>query len=207
MLSSLLGIAAGAAMAAAAVPVSIADLVALPGDAVFSRLQEEQAVGARDLRSFVRSRESAARWRTAAGFHKDIALGRLILGGHLDPGRRDRNLTETEASLTTGLGLAPMDPYGWMRLVQVRLARGAPVSEIAPPLRLALRSGPHDDRRHAMLLLMVEAGLVAWDELDDAERRLIGQKAQAAWQRDARGTARAAVRAGNADVLAGVLGF
>ena len=204
---SSFGIAVGAAVAVAAIPVAVSDLLALPGDSVFSRLQEEQAVGAPELRGFVRSREAAAQWRATSGIHKDIALGRLILGEFLDPPGRARNLAETEISLTKGLGLAPMDPYGWMRLAQVRSARGAPVSEIAAPLRLALRSGPHEDRRHAMLLLTVETGLAAWEELDDAERGLIGQKARMAWSRDARGTAGAAVRAGRSDVLAGLLGL
>lgn len=205
--SSLFGMVFGAAIVAAAIPVAVSDLLALSGDSVFRRLQEEQAVGASDLQDFIRSREAAAQWRATPGVHKDIALGRLILGEFPDSPRRARNLAETEVSLTRGLGLAPMDPYGWMRLVQVRLARGAPVSEIAPPLRLALLSGPHEDRRHAMLLLTLEAGLAAWDELGDAERGLIGQKARAAWGRDARGTAGAAVRAGRSDVLAGLLGF
>ena len=207
LFSSTFGIAVGAVIVAAAIPVAVADLLALPGDSVFRRLQEEQAVGAPELRGFVRSREAAARWRETASLHNDIALGRLILGEFLDPTRRARNLAESELSLTNGLGLAPMDPYGWMRLVQARSARGAPVSEIAQPLRLALRTGPHEDRRHAMLLLMVEAGLAAWDELDDDERGLIGQKARTAWGRDALGTAAAAVRAGRSVVLAGLLGF
>ena len=206
-LGALAAIGLGAAIAAAAVPVAVSDLLAMPGDSILKRLQDERAVGEHDLRRFIRSREAAAQWRSTARAYTDIALGRLILGG--PPGRRTPRPEsgDVEALLTKGLGLAPMNPYGWMRLAQVRMAREAAGPDIAPPLRLALRSGPHEDRRHAMLLLMVEAGLGAWNELNGPERRLIEAKANAAWERDARGAAAAAVRAGRAELLARLLGF
>ena len=100
-----------------------------------------------------------------------------------------------------------MNPYGWMRLVQVRTMRGAPAQDVAAPLRLALHSGPHEDRRDAMLLLTLEAGLRAWDDLDGAQRRLIADKAREAWRRDARAAAATAVRAGQTEQLARLLGF
>lgn len=176
----------------------------MPGDAVVTRLQAEEAVNEAGLERLIRSREASARWRRTASVYTDIALARLILG---EISGAESQMTQAETSLREGLGLAPMDPYGWMRLVQLRLARGAPASEIAAPLRPALRSGPHEDRRHAMLLLTVEAGLVAWHELEGAERVLIGEKVRAAWARDVPRTAAAAVRTGRADVLAGLLGF
>lgn len=197
----------GATIFAAAVPVAVSALLAAPGDSILRQLRNEQSVGEDSLRRFVRSRESAAQWRRTAGAYTDIALGRLILGEYRDAGQRREELTEMEVLLTKGLGLAPMDPYGWMRLVQVRMALGAAASDIAPALQLALRSGPHEDRRHAMLLLMVEAGLLVWEELDTEERRLIDEKANVAWGRDARGAAGAAARAGRPDLLAGLLGY
>lgn len=197
----------GAALAAAAVPVAVSDLLAMPGDAVLERLQEEQAVGEPALRRFVRSREAAAQWRSTAGAYTDMALGRLILAAAPERRTPPPDFEETEALLARGLGLAPMNPYGWMRLVQVRTVRGAAAADVAPPLRLALRSGPHEDRRHAMLLLMVEAGLGAWRELNGPERRLIEAKARAAWARDPRRATAIAVRAGRADLLASLLGF
>lgn len=194
-------------MTFAAVPVAVSDLLETPGDSVLRRLQEEEPVNETDLERMVRSREAAARWRPTASRHTDMALGRLILGEDAAGVCAGRHLAEIESSLTQGLSLAPMNPYGWMRLVQVRSARGASPSDIAPPLRLALRSGPQEDRRHFMLLLMVETGLRVWRDLQEDERGLIAEKARRSWSRDARGTARAAVRAGRADLLAGILGF
>ena len=191
-------------MVLAAVPTAVSDLAKTPGDSVLRRLQDEETVTEADLESLVRSREASARWRQTASAHTDLAMGRLILGELRDADRRQR---QVEDSLREGLVLAPMDPYGWMRLAQVRLNRSAPAAEIAAPLRLSLRSGPHEDRRHAMLLLRVEAGLLVWEELDGPERALIGEKALAAWTRDVSGAAAAATRAGRADVMAHLLGF
>ena len=198
-------VAAGAAMILAAVPVAVSDWLERPGDPVLSRLQDEEAANESGLRRLVQSREAAMRWRQTAGRHADIALGRLILGEFPGPDQTDDHLVEVETSLTRSLSLAPMNPYGWMRLVQARYACGAVPSDIAPPLRLALRSGPHEDRRHAMLLLMVETSLGVWDQLLDDERGLIADKARYSWNRDARGTARAAGRADRADLLADIL--
>ncbi len=200
-------VAAGAALILAAVPVAVSDWLERSGNPVLDQLQDEEIVNESDLHHLIQSRESAKRWRHTASQHADIALGRLILGEFPDAGCSDDYLVEVETSLTRSLGLAPMNPYGWMRLVQVRYAREAAPSEIAPPLRLALRSGPHEDRRYYMLLLMLETGLGAWNQLHDDERDLIADKARHSWSRDARGTARVAVRAGRADLLADILGL
>ena len=206
----LIGMAAvgvGAGMSLAALPIAVASLIEASGNPVLRQIQGQRAVEAPALREFIRSRESAARWRRAGRTYTDVALGRVLLTGYADDSEREENLALAETALARGLGMAPMDPYGWMRLVQARTMRGAPAPEIAPPLRLALRSGPHEDRRYAMQLLMLEAGLQVWDDLDGAERRLIGEKAREAWRRDSVAAAAAAVRAGRTELLARLLGF
>ena len=206
----LIGMAAGgvgAGMSLAALPLAVASLIEASGNSVLRQIQDQGAVEAPALRGFIRSREAAAQWRRSARAYTDLALGRVLLTEYEDASRRRENLALAERALARGLGLAPMDPYGWMRLVQVRTMRGASAAEIAPPLRLALRSGPHEDRRDAMLLLTLEAGLRAWDELDGSQRRLIADKAREAWRRNARAAAAAAVRAGETERLASLLGF
>ncbi len=189
------------------IPLITSDWLSVQGNPVFRKLQKEREVNESDLRLFVHSRENAAKWKESAKLHTDIALGRLLLGNSLNPEDYPDNLEQAEASLRKGLTLAPMNPYGWMRLAQVRKARNATVSEIAGLLKLSLQSGQHEDKRHAMLLLMVEIGLDAWSQLDDPQRQVITQKAQKAWMRDPRGTARLATRMGHSDLLARLLGF
>ena len=206
----LIGMAAigvGAGMSLAALPIVVASLIETSGNPALRQIQDQRAVAAPALRGLVRSREAAARWRRAARTWTDIALGRVLLTEYGDAAQRRENLALAETALAKGLGLAPVDPYGWMRLVQVRTMRGAPAPDIAPPLRLALRSGPHEDRRDAMLLLTLEAGLRVWDDLDGSQQRLIADKAREAWRRDARAAAAAAVRAGQTERLARLLGF
>ncbi len=193
-------------MSLAAFPFAVAGLIEASGDPVIRQIQDQRAVDEPALRALVRSREAAARWRRAGRAYTDIALGRVLLTEYADAAGRRENLALAERALGSGLGLAPMNPYGWMRLVQVRTMRGAPAADISAPLRLALHSGPHEDRLDAMLLLTLEAGLKAWDDLDGAQRRLIAGKAREAWRRDARAAAAAAVRAGRTEVLARLLG-
>lgn len=206
----LIGIAAagvGAAMSLAALPVAVANLIEASGDPVLRQIEERRAVDAPALREFIRSRESAARWRRTARTYTDIALGHVLLTEDANASQRRENLALAEAALARGLGLAPMDHYGWMRLVQVRTMHGASAPDVSAPLRLALLSGPHEDRRDAMLLLTLEAGLRVWDDLDGSERRLIEDKAREAWRRDARAAASTAVRAEKTQLLARLLGF
>lgn len=206
-LIGLAGAGVGAVICFAAFPLAVASLIDAPGNSALRQIQRQGAVEERALRKLIHSRENATHWRGSAHTYTDIALGRVLLTGHENASRRRENLALAEKALARGLGLAPMDPYGWMRLVQVRTMRGAAAADIAAPLRLALRSGPHEDRRDALLLLTVEAGLRAWGHLDGAQRRLIEDKAREAWRRDARAAAAAGVRAGETERLARLLGY
>ena len=207
VLPALSTIVFGIALVMMTIPLIISDWLSAHGNPVLGQLQKEQKVDESDLRRFVYSRERSAKWKESATIYTDIALGRLILGNYLSPEDHPGNLERAEASLRKGLALAPMNPYGWMRLAQVRKARHATVSEIAGLLKLTLKSGQHEDKRHAMLLLMVEMGLEAWSQLDEPERDAITQKVHKAWGRDPRGTADLATRTGHSDLLAKLLGF
>ena len=200
-------IATGAMLIYASLPVAVAGIIEAAGKPALRQLHGEQAIPESVLRDLVRSRQAAADWRAAGRAHLDIALLRLMLGETGEAAVRSKQLERAEAALTKGLARAPMDPYGWMRLVQVHTLRVRPVADIAPALRIALFSGPHEDRRDAMLLLTLTAGLRVWDDLNDQERHLIAGKAREAWRRNALATAAAAARAGETARLAHVLGL
>lgn len=206
-LIGMAAIGAGAVLAWAAFPTAVAGLIEAAGKPALRQVHGEQALPEPALRRLVRSRQTAADWRATGPAYTDIALLRLMLGETGDASLRAGQLALAEAALAMGLGLAPMDPYGWMRLVQVRTMRGRPVTDITLPLRLALSSGPHEERRTAMLLLMLTAGLRVWEELDGRERHLIRSKAREAWRRDAHATAAAVARVGGTDRLARLLGL
>ena len=190
-----------------ALPIAAGSLVEAAGNPALRQVHGERAVGTPILKSLIGSREAAADWRDAGGLHLDIALARLMLAETDNAARRSGHLALAEAALRGGLGLAPMSPYGWMRLVQVRTMRERPAADIGSPLRLALRSGPRENRRDAMLLLTLAAGLRVWDGLDGRERRLIADNAREAWRRDAVAAASAAAQVGETARLARLLGF
>ncbi|WP_446830494.1 hypothetical protein [Candidatus Foliamicus sp.] len=191
----------------AALPTAVGGAIQTIGDPALRQIENGQSVTAPALRRFARSRQDAAAWRGAAANYKEAALGHLLLVEAGAAGSRDDGLARAEAALIAGLRRAPMDPYGWMRLVQVRLLRSAPTAEFALPLKLALHSGPREDRNHGMLLLTLEAGLKVWDELDDRQRGLVTDKAREAWRRNALLAAAAADRAGRSDLMADLLGL
>lgn len=199
--------AAGLLMCWTAFPVAVASLVEMHGNPSLERAHADLVPEAALLHRLVGFRERAAEWRDTGRTRMDIALGYLMLAAYGDPAQRREHAELAEAALAAGLRLTPMSPYGWARLVQVRTMRGSPASEVALPLRLALRSGPQENRRTEMLLLAVETGLRVWSHLDAGERRLIARKAHQAWRRDAVATAGAGARAGKSAQLASLLGF
>lgn len=204
---AMAAITVGTALFLLAIPAVMSDLLSMPGNPIMRQLQNEQKVSRSDLRSLIHSRKMSAKWREMPTTYTDISLGYLILENYLSHEDYPGNLQQAEGALGNGLALAPMNPYGWMRLVQIRKIRGAPVAQVAEPFRLALKSGHNEDKRHMMLLLIVETGLDVWDELDEQEREIIAQKAQRAWDRDPRRTATLAVRTGRSDLLAELLGL
>ena len=191
--------AAGAAMLALAVPVAGAGLAEVPGNAVLERLHHE-APAAPALRRLIRSREISMAWRETARAATDLALARMMLGergaGAEPPGRQ---LALAEAELVKGLGLAPMNPYGWMRLVRVRMTLRHPGGEIAPALGLAIHTGPRETRLEP---LVVQAGLQVWSALGRGDRDRVGDRVRRAWRADALRASALAAGVGRTDLLA-----
>ena len=189
---------AGAGLCYLAAPIAAASLAETPGNAILKRLHRE-TVDTPALRRLIRSREVSLKWREKGRTWTDLALARIVLGERGSVSKRNAHFALAEDALRRGLGLSPMNPYAWMRLVLVRMTNERPVAEIARPLSLALNAGPREDRMDA---LMVEAGLRCWSELDGHDRGRIAGKVRQAWQRDALGTAAAAARAGQTPLLA-----
>lgn len=204
--AGIAALAAGAGMFSAALPMAAASLAGIAGDTALDELRDERPTRAAAER-LLRSRERAVAWRDTGRAWSDIALGRLIQAGLGDPARRDQNLAAAETAAARGVALAPANHYGWMRLVQLRAIQDRADEALAGPLRLALLSGPREQRRDALLLLTVEAGLRAWTHLGADERRLIADKARVAWRRNAAAAARVAARAGATTRLGAIIGL
>ena len=190
--------AAGGALLCLAVPIAGAGLAETPGTAVLKRLYRE-APGAPALRRLIRSREASLRWREKGRTATDLALARMMLARGLAGAERDAQLALAEEALVRGLGLAPMTPHGWMRLVRVWMTQRRPADEVAPALGLAVHTGPREER---MVALVAEAGLYAWSGLDPSDRDLVAARVRRAWRADALGTAAAAARVGRTALLA-----
>ena len=201
--AAAVALVAGAGLLWLAAPMAGASLAEVPGNATLARLHRDTA-GAEALRGLVRSREASLGWREEGDAWTDLALARILLGQQDAAPKRSAHLRLAEEALARGLGLAPMNPHAWMRLVLVRMMNERPAAEIAPPLGLALATGPREDRMDA---LMVEAGLRCWSELDAQDRDAIAGKVREAWRRDAPGTAALATRIGQAPLLARLVGL
>ena len=188
----------GAALLAFAVPIAGAGLAEIPGNTIAKRLSNETP-GAGALRTLVRSREARLRWRETGRAAAELGLARMLLAE--SGGTGVDVATETalaEAALVRGLRLAPMNPYGWMRLVRVRIARGRPGAAIAPALGLAIHTGPRETR---LRWLVVEAGLYAWGALGPGDRSVIAGRVRDAWGSDPLRTAALAAGVGRTELL------
>lgn len=192
----------GAALLALAVPIAGGGLAGAPGNAILKRLSGETP-GAPALRRLIRSREASLDWRETGRTAAELALARMMLaerGGAGVHGARETALAE--AALVKGLGLAPMNPYGWVRLARVRTAQRRPAAEVAPVLGLAIHTGPREARlrRH-----VVEAGLYAWSALDRTGRGAVAARVREAWAADAQRTSALAAGVGRTGLLARIV--
>ena len=203
-----LSVAAAAALAGAGLvwvagPCLVASLIEAPSKRALTRLHDA-AVDVAALRRVVESREASLRWHERGRTWTDLALARLLTTGHGGAEEREAGLMRAEQALVRGLALSPMHPYGWMRIVEVRMARGRPAAEIAPAFGLALDTGPREDR---MLPILVQAGLHVWGGLDRGHRDQVADKVRLAWRKDPVGTAAIAQRAGQVSLLARLVGL
>lgn len=193
-----LSIAAGLALAAAAVPIAGASLAELAGNPVLQRLHGGNA-GPAALRQLIRSREASLAWRETGRAAKELGLAHLMLAEAVPEGGRAQGYALAERALLRGLALAPMDPYAWTRLLVVRMSQARPPREIAPALAMALASGPNERRLFGPT---AKAALYGWEVLDASDRRAAGERVRAAWRADPLGTASAAVALGRTELLA-----
>lgn len=190
--------ATGAVLLWLAIPIGAAGLAELTGNATLKSLSRE-APGAAALRRLIRSREASMAWREKGRTATDLALARMLLGERGSGAERGEQFALAEEALAKGLGLAPMDPYGWMRMAWIGMAARRSAGEVAPALSLAINCGPHENR---MIMLAVETGLYAWGGLAPSDRDLVADRVRQAWRSDALRTAEIAARAGRTDLLA-----
>lgn len=189
---------AGACLLWQAVPIVVASLIEAPSTPALKRLDTE-AVGAAALRAVLRSRERSLHWHERGRTWTDLGLARILQAERGAVPERDTHHGLAERALVRGLALAPMNPYGWMRLVEERVALGRSAEDIVPAFTLALDTGPREDR---MLPITVEAGLHLWAALDRDDRDRVAGKVGQAWREDPLGTAAVARRGGQTALLA-----
>ena len=202
--TAALAAAAGAGLLALAVPMAGAGLAETPGNAILARLH----LGAPDrdrLRRLAATREASLAWRGKGRTATDLALARMMLARAAgDAGERARHVAGAREALVAGLGLAPMNPYGWIRLVRIGMEAGHRPEEIAPALGFAMHTGPRERR---LRMLVAEAGLYAWRALDPTDRAAVAGRVRRAWRENALRTAAAAARAGRTALLARLVGL
>ena len=198
-----LAVGLGAGLLAAAVPIAGAGLAETPGNAILKRIHLAAPATA-DLRRLIRSREASLGWREKGRTATDLGLARMMLAERAGGAERATQLALALDALETGLGLAPMNPYGWTRLALVRMSHGRPASDVAPALSLAVHAGP---REAGLRMSVIQAGLYAWSALEPGDRALVGERVRQAWRTDALGTAAAAAGVERTALLARLVGL
>jgi O-antigen ligase len=139
---ALLPLSLGATILILAVPRVAADTLLLPGDRVLRAVEDGASPSLRDLTILEASRSQAFAWSASGRIGGELALAKL-LRSRSQPGLGAEMLRLSAMSdLEDGLSRAPADPYGWTRLSYAHIEAAAPVPEILPILRMAVRTGP-----------------------------------------------------------------
>ncbi len=85
-----------------------------------------------------------------------------------------RLLEESMAFERQSLSLSPVQPYGWVQLLQGRLALEGPSTALSPLFELAVRAGPTEPR---LVMHRLAIGLSFWTFLDAKAMGLLKEQA------------------------------
>lgn len=186
-------LAFGLALLLGGVPRTIAALVSAGGEPVIRQIERQETVTVEDLQAVIDAQESGLVWVDDAQMESHLGLAHLLLAEKLD--RTDPaaaiHLDHARHTLRTSLGRAPANPYPWTLLAYAEfLKAGTWSNEAMAALRLSMLTGPYEPR---LLWSRLRLGLLAWDNLPEADQRLLMQQVRYAWSQDPKDLARLAV--------------
>lgn len=164
-----------------AVPRVVADLASRRGSDVLTRLQNQEAISAGDLDTFMRATERARAWVDSGSYAAHLGMAQLLAADRLattDPGARAA-LTAAVAVLRDGLTKAPGDPYAWVRLAYAEARLNGWTPQAVSALRLALVTATHEPR---LLWSRLHLSLLAWPHMSAADREIILHQVRLGWR-------------------------
>lgn len=159
-----------------AVPRLASSFLLLPSQETVRAIGKGKAVSDGAITRAVDAHLDAAAWHAAP--EPLFRLGGLRLvqaknaGYATSEGRR--LLEESLAFERQSLSLSPVQPYGWVQLLQGRLALEGPSAALSPLFTMAVRAGPTEPR---LVMHRLAVGLSFWTFLDAQALGLLKEQA------------------------------
>lgn len=164
-----------------------ARLALLPGDGVREAVFAGHASGRQELENLTYTRQQALAWRITGETLSDLALADFERArrGPPDPQFLRKAQDEQEQALQR----APADPYGWTRLVALRLMRDGPSAQAAEAWRLSFSVASYEPR---LSLARVTLAMGLDDHLNAEDRARLPSLIRESWKQNSKATAQAA---------------
>jgi len=176
-----LSLAAGAGLLYLGVPRLMAALANLPGDRVYTEVQDGFTPRREAFDVLLNARLEATEWVDSGRDWTDVGAAHLLIARHDRPaGQADKaELAKAIAAIRRGLEIAPANPFAWARLALVQYIHdGAPTAAMAESLRMSLLTGHFDER---LVLTRLDLCFRAFAHFAGDDRDLIRQQVRLAW--------------------------
>jgi tetratricopeptide (TPR) repeat protein len=176
-----LSLAAGAGLLYLGVPRLMAAIANLPGDRVYTEIQDGFTPRRDSFDTLLKARLEAAEWVESGRDWTDIGAAYLLIARHdRAAGDADKaELAKAIAAVRKGLEIAPANPFAWARLALVQYMHdGGPTPAMAESLKMSLLTGSFDER---LVLTRLDLCFRAFAYFQGDDRDLIRQQVQYAW--------------------------
>ncbi|MGE0745195.1 MAG: hypothetical protein AB7K86_08110 [Rhodospirillales bacterium] len=174
-------LAAGAGLLYLGVPRLMAAIANLPGDRVYTEVQDGFTPRREAFDTLLNARLEATGWVEAGRDWTDVGAAHLLIARHeRPPGEADKaELAKAIAAIRKGLEISPANPFAWARLALVQYMHdGAPSATMAEYLKMSLVTGNFDER---LVLTRLDLCFRAFAYFGGDDRDLIRQQVRLAW--------------------------
>lgn len=162
---------------------AIGSALLLPSVENIAKLQQSQTVSAEELDTLIENQTTALHVDPSAESWSNLSLALAVKARSLPPTNPDGQslLSSSEDALRQSLGLAPLNPFAWIRLALIEQANGKPENDILKFWRFSELVGPSEPK---LAIPRAELALTYWDELTPEDRRQLFSNLRQAWKND-----------------------
>lgn len=162
------------------VPRTIGAFVSFPSGPILSKIQFQKPIQQNEVETLIASQESSLFWGETGRKWTDLGLAQLLMAEQMvsDKPVRQSYITVAIVSLQKGLGLAPANPFAWMRLAYAEVLKEGPSRATASALIMSMLTAPFEPR---LLFLRLELSFRTWSYFQSEDREMVFEQIRYAW--------------------------